>query len=1038
MTAKTVMVALLLGVAGIINGYTQSFTVGDLKYSINSDGISVTLTRHVDGEGAIGELVIPEAVTYEGTSYPVTAIGNSAFYNCSGLTGDLVISNSVTTIGYEAFSYCYNFTGELVIPNSVTTIGESAFSYCSFTGNLIIPNSVTGIGVGAFAFAGFDGELVLSDAMTIIQENAFQGCGFTGELTIPNTITRIQGGAFSGAGFSGGLSLPNSITHIGYDAFSFCGFTGCLEIPNSVIEIGERAFCWCDGISCITIPNTVGLIGGEAFQNTGWYNNQPDGMLYLDGWCLGYKEIQPVGTLTFQENTIGIAGGAFFNCTELTGILTIPESIRSIGGSAFYGCTGLTELHFNAVEFNYVSGNPFMECGGLTTLVIGNSVESIPDYIFSDAGFTGNLIIPNSVTSIGKGAFQGCNGFTGELVIPNSVTSIGSGAFYSCNGFSGGLIIPNSVTMIGGYAFYDCNSLTSITIPNSVTMIGEYAFAYCSSIEDVVVEENNPVYDSRDDCNAIIMTSANELVFGCKNTVVINSVVSIGRGAFSGCSGLIDNLIIPNSVTTIGSAAFYNCTGLITITMSNSVITIGNNAFSGCINLMGRMTIPQSVASLGGGAFNGCKNLTEIEILGSNPPSLGIVCFNNTSCPLYVPYESLNAYKTATNWTTYESRIYPMSYNTIPSYSSETDNWCFIASPLVEEIAPTAVEDMITNSSYDLYQFNQSESAEWQNYKANNFNLTNGQGYLYANAEDVNIIFKGNFNEDDTKEVSLAYYANATFAGWNLVGNPFPVSAYANRSYYVMNEDGTAIEPVAVSMETAIPVCTGVMVKAESPGETVTFSKTASRGQDDQGFLQIAVAQNNTRGNVMQDKAIVSFSLGDRLEKYIFNKDNAQLYIPQGGKDYAIACVGNESEMPINFKAVKNGNYTISVNPEALEMDYLHLVDNLTGNDIDLLATPNYTFEAKTSDYASRFRLVFSSVCEDADGDDNFAFFSNGNFVINNEGQATLQVVDVTGRIVKSETINGCANVKVDAATGVYMLRLVNGENVKVQKVVAR
>lgn len=938
MTAKTVMVALLLGVAGIINGYTQSFTVGDLKYSINSDGISVTLTRHVDGEGAIGELVIPEAVTYEGTSYPVTAIGNSAFYNCSGLTGDLVISNSVTTIGYEAFSYCYNFTGELVIPNSVTTIGESAFSYCSFTGNLIIPNSVTGIGVGAFAFAGFDGELVLSDAMTIIQENAFQGCGFTGELTIPNTITRIQGGAFSGAGFSGGLSLPNSITHIGYDAFSFCGFTGCLEIPNSVIEIGARAFCWCDGISCITIPNTVGLIGGEAFQNTGWYNNQPDGMLYLDGWCLGYKEIQPVGTLTFQENTIGIAGEAFFNCTELTGVLTIPESIRSIGDFAFYGCTGLTELHFNAVEFNYVSGNyPFMECGGLTTLVIGNSVESIPDYIFSDVGFTGNLIIPNSVTSIGKGAFQGCNGFTGELVIPNSVSSIGGLAFYRCSGFSGKLIIPHSVNLIGGGAFENCIGLSSVILPNTLT--------------------------------------------------------SIKNETFYGCSGLT-SIIIPSSITSIETSAFRNCSGLTSIIMLPDIVpTVGYNPFYG----------------------------------------------TSTDLTIYVPYESLSAYQTTSYWSNYSGQMRPISYKSISGYTEGNGNWQFIASPLAESTAPTEIDDMLpAANTYDLYRFDQTENAEWRNYKANNFDLFNGHGYLYANAEDVNIIFKGNFNEDDTKEISLAYDPNATFAGWNLMGNPFPVSAYANRSYYVMNEDGTAIEPVALSMETAIPACTGVMVKAENTGEAVTFSKTALGEGANQGLLQIAVAQNNTRGNAIQDKAIVSFSSGDRLEKYIFNKDNTQLYIPQGGRDYAIACVGHESEMPLNFKATKNGQYTICVNLEAVEVSYLYLIDNLTGANVDLLATPNYTFEAKTNDYASRFRLVFSSICEDTDAADDFAFFSNGNFVINNEGQATLQVVDVTGRIVKSETINGCANVKVDAATGVYMLRLVNGENVKVQKVVAR
>ena len=250
-----------------------------------------------------------------------------------------------------------------------------------------------------------------------------------------------------------------------------------------------------------------------------------------------------------------------------------------------------------------------------------------------------------------------------------------------------------------------------------------------------------------------------------------------------------------------------------------------------------------------------------------------------------------------------------------------------------------------------------------------------------------------------------------------------------------MNDEGTAIEPTAVSSTTAIAPCTGMMVKAEGIGESVTFSKTApeTQGQNN-GMLQIAVAEN-TRGNATQDKAIISFNQGDALEKFVFGNGNARIYIPQGGKDYAIACVENEKEMPLNFKAEKNGTYTISVNADGKEFNYLHLIDNFTGTDIDLLATPSYSFEARTTDYVSRFKLVF--ICEDADGDnDNFALFSNGSFVIHNEGNATLQVVDVLGRVIMSETINGCANVNINPAAGIYMLRLINGDKVKVQKMV--
>ena len=139
-------------------------------------------------------------------------------------------------------------------------------------------------------------------------------------------------------------------------------------------------------------------------------------------------------------------------------------------------------------------------------------------------------------------------------------------------------------------------------------------------------------------------------------------------------------------------------------------------------------------------------------------------------------------------------------------------------------------------------------------------------------------------------------------------------------------------------------------------------------------------------------------------------------------------------EMPVNFKAETNGSYTMSFGSENVTFSYLHLIDNLTGADVDLLVNASYTFDASTTDYASRFRLVFAT--GDNNDDDSFAFFSNGSFIVNNEGEATLQVVDVMGRILKSENISGSASVKVDAASGVYMLRLVNGNDVKVQKVV--
>lgn len=205
-----------------------------------------------------------------------------------------------------------------------------------------------------------------------------------------------------------------------------------------------------------------------------------------------------------------------------------------------------------------------------------------------DYGYAGDITIPEtvtyngmtySVTGIGYMAFYNCSSLT-SVTIGNSVTSIGDNAFSKCTGLTN-IIIPNSVTKIYGEAFSDCSGLTSITMPNSVTVIEGLAFAGCYGLEEIIVESGNPVYDSRDNCNAIIETASNTLVSGCKNTVIPNTVTAI-YGAFVGISTLT-NIEIPNSVTFIGHGAFLECTGLTNIVIPNSVTQIGIETFLECI-----------------------------------------------------------------------------------------------------------------------------------------------------------------------------------------------------------------------------------------------------------------------------------------------------------------------------------------------------------------------------------------------------------------------------------------------------------------------
>ena len=368
----------------------------------------------------------------------------------------------------------------------------------------------------------------------------------------------------------------------------------------------------------------------------------------------------------------------------------------------------------------------------------------------------------------------------------------------------------------------------------------------------------------------------------------------------------------------------------------------------------------------------------------------------------------------------------------ILAYDTELNNhWYFIASP-VGEVSPTAVTllgaegNMLNENGYDLFSFDQSQNgAEWRNYAQTEFMLEPGKGYLYANHDDVTLVFNGTAYTG-TGTFDLVYNADANATGFNLVGNPFGDVAYVDRPFYTMNEGGTDI--MTESTTGTVPAMNGIFVQATEEGSTVTFSTEAP------GDKSASLALNLSSGRNVIDRAIVRFDEGLQLNKFQLNPNSTKVYIPVDNEDFAVVRGESMGEMPVNFKAESNGNYTLSFTNENVEFAYLHLIDNMNGNDVDLLANPTYSFDALTTDYASRFKLVFAT----GNADDDFAFFSNGNFIINNEGNAMLQVVDVTGRILKSETINGCASVNVNAAPGVYMLRLINGDNMKVQKVVVK
>ncbi|MBO5809502.1 MAG: leucine-rich repeat domain-containing protein [Bacteroidales bacterium] len=323
-------------------------------------------------------------------------------------------------------------------------------------------------------------------------------------------------------------------------------------------------------------------------------------------------------TISGKEYTVTSIGYyAFSNCDNLTSI-EIPNSVTSIGDYAFYYCSNLTSI---TVE----EGNPVYDSRNNCNAIIETETNTLI------AGCQ-NTLIPNSVTSIGGSAFYKCYNLT-SIEIPNSVTSIGGSAFSDCINLTS-IEIPNSVTSIGDNAFNGCSNLTSIEIPNSVTSIGEAAFSRCFNLTNITVENGNPVYDSRNNCNAIIETSTNILINGCMNTIIPDNITTIGYGVFAEFT-LLTSIEIPNSVTSIGDYAFYGCSNLTSI------------------------EIPNSVTSMGMWVFWNCSNLTSIYCYAEN-----VIVANGMflDCPsdmiIYVPAQSVDAYKAASPWNEYT--ILPM------------------------------------------------------------------------------------------------------------------------------------------------------------------------------------------------------------------------------------------------------------------------------------------------------------------------------------------------------------------------------------------
>lgn len=374
-----------------------------------------------------------------------------------------------------------------------------------------------------------------------------------------------------------------------------------------------------------------------------------------------------------------------------------------------------------------------------------------------------------------------------------------------------------------------------------------------------------------------------------------------------------------------------------------------------------------------------------------------------------------------------------------PFTESTNDGWNLIASPVTESLDAEDIPGLLRNE-YDLYAFDPSgtdsngNAKEWRNYEADAFtDIEPRVGYLYANDEETTLSFVGTL-AGTAENTELTLNAGTLFEGFNLIGNPYPCNAYLNRPFYVLEYNAGSDSTQFVLGDNPIAPCAAVLVQAQTEGETVTFGKEQVNANT---TIAVRLSHADQKDATEIDQVRIMFQQQAQLAKYPQRSSASTIYIPQNGKKLAVASAEGLTEIPLNLKTVKNGTYTLSIDAENLDSDYLHLIDNLTGEDVDFLATPSYTFEAKTSDYASRFRLVFSNHEDAKDDNVHFAYYADGEIrLVETCHGASLQMIDMMGRVIVSHSGRIQCVPTAGMTAGVYVIRLINGEKVRTQKIV--
>ena len=895
------------GAAGIGSGNNHSDC---WHISIYNTVTRVTATKGTGCDNAIGaggngstcqSVTIGDVETGFITQSPFVTFPYTVAFNANGGTGSMANQNFMYNVGQVLFGSIFTRTYYAFEGWATTADGPKVYNDEQSVINLTQTPNATVTLYAKWLFVGsIPGEIVLHDGDTLT--------GIGGA----HTHVFIADGAtvtFSGVDITSILEDDNhqwpGITCLG-DAIIVLG-----ENTNNNVKGGYRS----SGIhvaeyKTLTLQGsgTLNVTGGWAAAGIGGSYESPCGNITISG-----------GTITANggENAVGIGCGRNSSCGDIT---INGGSVTATGGGNSAGIGSRGGLSCGNIA---ISGGTVTATGGDYGAGIGSGMASSCDNIAISGG-TVTATGGDRGAGIGSGRASSCGNIT---ISGGTITAtggdrgagIGSGWPSSCDNIA---ISGGTITATGG---------------NRGAGIGS---GWTSSCDNIAISGGTVTATGGQSAAGI----GSGLNSSCGDIIITNGVTRVIATAGQDCNNAIG---AGNSDSTCGTVTIGEVETAF-ITQSPFVTfpyTVGFNANSGT-GTMDNQSFMYNVAqhltansfTYSGHAFQGWANNAEGPKVYDNEESVSNLADTIATVTLYAKWEAL-----------------PSTTLPIAGYGTDNGGWHLIASPMSSPITPTAENGLLTNA-YDLYHFNQGAEREWENWKQAgdhyHFNLESGCGYLYATQAGTTLTFSGT-PYTGNGEVTLHKTTGAQFEGWNLIGNPYGTSATINKAFYRMNPETNA--EIIPADNSTVAAMEGIFVVADTDGETVTFAESMRGGESEKRII-INLSDNTA----LIDRAIIRFDEGQTLPKFQLFENNTKIYIPQNGTDYAMMTAKQEGELPINFKAKENGVYTLTVSETfRFPLSVLRLIDHLTGADIDLLTTPNYTFEAKTTDHANRFKLVF-------------------------------------------------------------------------------